>query len=93
MSDLIDRQAAIDALNQMNLTDADFGYICGAQDAAEIIEQLPSAQPEPDAFKQRLMIYLADLQLTYSPGWGANGCGDDKLYEFVTGLIEEIESW
>lgn len=46
MNDLISRREALDALNQMNLTDADFGYICGAQDAVEIIEQLPSAQPE-----------------------------------------------
>ena len=41
----------------------------------------------------RLMMYLADLQLAYSPGWGANGQGDQKLYDFVTGLIEELERW
>lgn len=41
----------------------------------------------------RLMLYLADLQLEYSTRWGANGCGDEKLYEFVTGLIEELERW
>ena len=41
----------------------------------------------------RLMMYLADLQLTYSPGWGSNGQGDQKLYDFVTGLIEELEGW
>lgn len=41
----------------------------------------------------RLMMYLAELQLTYSPNWGANGQGDEKLYEFVTGLIEELEGW
>ncbi len=41
----------------------------------------------------KLMMYLADLQLTYSPDWGANGCGDEKLYEFITGLIEELEGW
>lgn len=40
-----------------------------------------------------LLMYLADIQLTYSPGWGANGCGDEKLHEFVTGLIEELEKW
>ena len=69
------------------------GFNCALTAIAVDLDKIPSAQPEPDAFKQRLMIYLADLQLTYSPGWGANGCGDDKLYEFVTGLIEEIESW
>lgn len=42
---------------------------------------------------KRLMMYLADLQLIYSPNWGANGCGDEKIYEFVTGLIKELEGW
>lgn len=54
-------------------------------------EVLPSAQPEPKW--KRLMMHLADLQLTYSPNWGANGCGDQKLYEFVTGLIDELQGW
>ena len=48
---------------------------------------------EPEQRWQRLMMYLADLQLTYSPNWGANGCGDEKLYEFVTGLIEQLQRW
>lgn len=38
----------------------------------------------------RLMMYLADLQLTYAP---MGGHGDIRLYEFVTGLIEELEGW
>ncbi len=42
---------------------------------------------------KRLMMYLADLQLTYSTNWGANGHGDKKLYDFVTGLIDELERW
>lgn len=40
----------------------------------------------------RLMMYLADLQLTYAPMEG-HGYGDEKLYEFITGLIEELEGW
>lgn len=56
-----------------------------------------NAQPTIEERKtgrwKKLMMYLANLQLTYSPDWGANGCGDEKLYEFVTGLIEELEGW
>jgi hypothetical protein len=48
---------------------------------------------EPEQKWKRLMMHLADLQLTYSPNWGANGCGDQKLYEFVTGLIDELQGW
>ena len=60
-------------------------------DAADTIEMLSIKQQEPKW--KRLMMYLADLQLTYSPNWGANGCGDQKLYEFVTGLIDELQGW
>ena len=52
---------------------------------------LPSAQPEQRW--NRLMRYLADLQLTYSSEWGANVQGDEKIYEFVTGLIDELQGW
>lgn len=48
---------------------------------------------EPEHRWKRLMMYLANLQLAYSPNWGANGCGDEKLYEFVTGLIDELQKW
>ena len=37
------------------------------------------------------MNYLADLQLACSPVRGANGCGDEKLYAFVTGLINGLQ--
>ena len=58
------------------------------------IDRMPTVEPEQNENKwNRLMMYLADLQLTYSPGWGANGCGDQKLYDFITGLIEELEGW
>ena len=43
--------------------------------------------------KNKLMMYLADLQLTYSPGWGKTGDGDAKIYEFVKGLSAEIAGW
>jgi hypothetical protein len=41
----------------------------------------------------RMMLHLAELQLTYSPDWGANGQGDQKLYDFVTELIDEFSGW
>ena len=56
-------------------------------------DNLADMKSETDEFKNKLMMYLADLQLAYSTGWGSNGQGDQKLYEFVTGLIEEIERW
>lgn len=53
---------------------------------------LTDAQQDTDKWN-RLMMYLADLQLTYYPNWGANGYGDEKLYQFVTELIKELENW
>jgi len=82
----IDKQAAIDALrDEFKRTPTT------AIRAMDVIGRLPSAQP--DERWNRLMMYFADLQLTYSPGWGANGCGDQKLYDFVTELIERLEGW
>lgn len=104
MSDLICREDAIDAI--LNLTnsktidelseyirehDLAERWSGGVNDAIDAVVGLPSAQPEQRWNK--LMMYLADLQLTYSPGWGANGQGDEKLYEFVSGLIEELREW
>ena len=53
--------------------------------------------PEPTISKAKLMMYLADLQLTYSPvDIDSNGRwvgGDEKLYLFVKELTEEISTW
>ena len=81
MSDLISREAAIHIAS---------GY-CHPANIAEELRKLPAVQPKQRW--NRLMMYLADLQLTYSPGWGANGQGDEKIYEFVTGLIDELQGW
>lgn len=62
------------------------------QDVISNIRCLPAVKLEL-TFKQKLMLHLANLQLAYSPNWGANGSGDQKLYEFVTELIDEIERW
>ena len=46
--------------------------------------------------KSKLLMYLADLELTYSPVSIENGKwigGDEKLYLFIKGLCEEIERW
>ena len=53
-----------------------------------MIDEQPTM--EPDKRWSRLMMYLADLQLTFAP---YDGHGDEKLYMFVTGLIAELESW
>ena len=89
MDDLISRQAAIDALH-MHLMYR-MGTDSNKKRLDDWINGVPSAQPEQRW--NRLMMYLADLQLTYSPGWGANGQGDEKIYEFVTGLIDELQGW
>ena len=60
---------------------------------AEALQMGIDALRRPEPQWNRMMMYLADLQLTYSPNWGANGQGDKKLYDFVTGLIEELEGW
>ena len=51
MSELIDRQAAIDALaraarEKFNLSDEFTHYLAGLMDGENAIRQLPSAQPE-----------------------------------------------
>lgn len=46
--------------------------------------------------KSKIIGYLADLALTYSPVEIDNGRwvgGDEKLYLFVKALSEEIERW
>ena len=52
---------------------------------------------EPTISKNKLLLYLADLELTYSPvdidGKGRWVGGDEKLYWFVRGLREEVEGW
>lgn len=102
--DIISRQAAIDALESTRWYHINDGELVlgansklepplyKAEDVYKVIKTVSSTQPE-DTFKRKLMMYLADLQLTYSPGWESNGQGDAELYEFVTGLIEEIERW
>ena len=53
--------------------------------------------PEPTISKNKLLMYLADLQLAYSPvDIDSNGRwvgGDEKLYLFVKELTEEISTW
>lgn len=69
-------------------------YLRSSGFTAEQIKDVTDALSTQSELKwKRLMMYLADLQLTYSPGWGSNGCGDQKLYDFVTGMIEELEGW
>lgn len=46
--------------------------------------------------KSKLIMYLADLELTYSPVSIENGKwigGDEKLYLFIKELSEIIKGW
>ena len=43
--------------------------------------------------RSQLMMHLADLALIYSPGWGANGQGNQDVYDFIKGLQEQLETW
>jgi hypothetical protein len=89
MGRLIDGDALIDKYGEWYTEEGtEAGYIGTIKG---IVDSMPTIEPEPKW--KRLMMHLADLQLTYSPNWGANGCGDQKLYEFVTGLIDELQGW
>ena len=88
MSDLISRAEAIDIIMSL-IEEPEDDFNEAVRCSAKMVMDLPSAQP-----KQRwtqLMNYLADLQLACSPNCGANGCGDEKLYAFVTGLIKGLQ--
>ena len=89
MQDLISRKKAEKHMTKLAVLDRE----SARRTWAKAINSLADMKSETDEFKNKLMMYLADLQLTYSTGWGSNGQGDRKLYEFVTGLIEEIERW
>lgn len=56
-------------------------------------EPITCNEPLGSTFKNKLMMYLADLELAYSPGCGKIDGGDTKIYEFVKGLSEEIATW
>ena len=63
MSDLISRQAAIDALARMarekfNLSDEFNHYLAGLMDGENAIRHLPSAQPERIKSKWALHTYM-----------------------------------
>ena len=102
--DLIERQDAIDIILSDKITGTSLDVMKALGDGRlaltlndacdrhiRDIKLLQSVHPERKW--NRLMMYLADLQLTYSPSWGAKGDGDEKLYSFVTELIEELEGW
>lgn len=78
---------ALKALNSVNATRFD------ALDALADAYKGRSNALENQTKWNRMMLHLADLQLTYSPDWGANGQGDQKLYDFVTELIDEFSGW
>ena len=86
MDDMISRQAAIDALCDMQCKHDEDGYaLIYRCDAADRINVLPSAQPEPisEAYMKAVYTWLLDYQIKvvslkgkYSPyevlGWVTN---------------------
>lgn len=104
MSDLIERQDVIDVILSDKIDDASLEIMTALGDSRlaltlnsacdrhiRDVKALQSVHPERKW--NRMMMYLSDLQLTYSPSWGAKGDGDLKLYDFITELIEELEGW
>ena len=83
MSDLIDRQDAIDALGEKPLvwddfSDFDLGKAAQWSDDVDTIKELPSAQPKwipvteqlPEEDKEVLVsVYFAGLKQTHKNGW------------------------
>ena len=66
MNDLISRQAAIGAIQQRaNRADMNSGFWEGLVIAMNILEDLPSAQPEPmsDAYMKAVWTWLLDYQI------------------------------
>ena len=68
MANLIDRQAALDAIEQAakdNVADANYHYLMGYQDAAEAVEQVPAVQqwiPITDRLPEYAGVYLCTIQ-------------------------------
>lgn len=92
MMRLIDADALLAELDSTRFPGAPY-VDAGISIAIGKVCDAPTIEERKTGRWNKLMMYLADLQLTYSPDWGANGCGDEKLYEFITGLIEELEGW
>lgn len=91
MTELISREAVMQALCR----EYNYRFQQGERGGLRLawIEKAVNSVPDEEPKWNRLMMYLSELQLTYSPNWGANGCGDKKLYEFVTGLVDELQGW
>ena len=91
MTELISRKAVMQALCR----EYNYRFQQGERGGLRLawIEKAVNSVPDEEPKWNRLMMYLSELQLTYSPNWGANGCGDKKLYEFVTGLVDELHGW
>ena len=67
-------------------------------ETARLLGIIGKLESDPDAIsKSRLLSYLNDLSLTYAPvdvdRHGRVIGGDEDLYMFVRGLMEELEGW
>lgn len=87
MSDLISRQAAIDALN--GLCDRECEYskeqryvMCGAchlGSAFDVIEQLPSAEPKHGKWIRNNTYHGDDTSGYVDPDWTCSECGKNAI--------------
>ena len=104
MSDLIDRQAAIDELQkEINKGTPPFDDVmgairCGVRLARNIIEDLPSAQTHWISCSERLPKYPFRVQIQLDNGWIITGYYAEKHWYTVPhcgGFLrnDEVEAW
>ncbi len=65
MGDLVERQAAIDAMGELQGRAKSMGELTGISKAWRAIRKLPSAQPEPlsDAYVKAVWTWLLNYQI------------------------------
>lgn len=69
------------------------GHGCTRSPIGEIREICPCDIKPCLISKSRIMMYLADLMLAYSPGWGSGTQDDDERYDFARDMAYEITNW
>jgi len=93
MKQIIEKVAEMHPYRVPGNADSYTDYAQGWTDAICMVESMLPESLGESVDKNKLMMYLADLELSYSPGWGRSDDGDSKIYEFVKGLSEEIATW
>ena len=101
MSDLISRQAALEAIQaraDMELAEVNHYYLMGFQEAAEAVESVPDAQPE-ERTNERTETHACDLigrqaaidaAIEAADDWDG-GCSKERD-RFIRDALEELPS-